>query len=53
MATKIFHVEVNDVQQNYGSHKKIVVKRRLMLTEYVQCYIDKEYVFTKNGSCCI
>ena len=59
---KIFHIEVNVAQQNYVSHKKICCgdkkryvtpKRRLMLTKYVSCCTEKEYVFTKNDSCCM
>ena len=59
---KIFHIEVNVAQQNYVSHKKICCgdkkryvtpKRRLMLTKYVSCCTEKEYVFTNNDSCCM
>ena len=59
---EIFHIKVNVAQQNYVSHKKIcrgdkknylTSKRRLMLTKYVYSCREKEYVLTKNGSCCI
>ena len=47
---------------NVTSHKEIccgnktkfvTLKRRLMLTKYDQCCTKKQYVFIKNGSCCI
>ena len=59
---KMFHMKVIVAQQNYVSYKKmccgnkknyVTPNRRLMLSKYVQCCTEKDYVFTKNDSCCI
>ena len=58
---KKFHIEVTLRTKIMGVTKKYVVaikkimwhpKERLMLTKYVQCCKEKEYMLAKNSSCC-